>query len=221
VNDLYSYLVNNPEYLNCFKNTTVIGVAGTNAAGKDSLMDLLKEGGYLVYNAGEHLRQVTIAALGYMGRGGNETPEGRTANAQRVRYPGGMVELGMIDWWARVAHLPEDLRPRGLVIGSIRGTGEAKRLHQIGGKLVLVDADRDIRYQRVASRQRADEPNISFEQFCKNEDAELAVGQTDPTKFGMAAVIESSDIVINNNGNDIDAFKREIKRILLENNIEV
>jgi dephospho-CoA kinase len=196
--DLYNYIVTSPEYLGCFANVTVFGVAGTNGAGKDVLMSMIEERGFLWYNTSNHLRQVAQASLGSTKRGGNQSPLGRVGNAERSRYPGGMVELGLIDWWARAAHLPVDLQPRGLVIGSIRSISETRRLKEIGGKLIVIDADRRTRYNRIARRYRADEQGLSYEDFCREEDAELAVSETDPTKFSMAEVIAAADITITN-----------------------
>jgi len=40
------------------------------------------------------------------------------------------------------------------------------------------------------------------------------VGQTDPTKFGMAAVIDMANIRIENSGDDIDEFKAKAAQLL-------
>lgn len=206
-------VVNDPRYLDSFKGVTIYGVAGTNGSGKDSLMDVLVEHGFLLFNTSNSLRQISMAVFKSIDRGGNNAPLGIVGNAFRTAYPGGMVELGLLDWWMRVGVLPEDLRPKGLVIGSIRGTGEAKRLKQVGGKLIVVDADPHVRYERLTSRGRADD-NITFEQFMEKEAGDMAVGETDPTKFGMAAVIDMADIRIKNNGNNIEAFKLQAAKTL-------
>ncbi|MGI0133687.1 MAG: hypothetical protein ACREBW_01855, partial [Candidatus Micrarchaeaceae archaeon] len=185
---LQQAIVRDARYLDSFKGVAIYGVAGTNGSGKDSLMDVLVERGFLCFNTSAALRQISYAVFQSTDRGGNETPMGQVGNAFRVAYPGGMVELGLFNWWLRCGVLPADLRPKGLVIGSIRGTGEATRLQQVGGKLIVVDADPHVRFERLASRGRADDHD-TFEQFIEKEAAEMAAGKTDPTKFGMAAVI--------------------------------
>src|ERR1700743_2390367 len=118
-------LVRDPGYRESFKDVTIYGVAGTNGSGKDSLMDLLVEcHNFLLFNTSNSLRQISQAVFQSIDRGGNDSPLGRVGNAFRVAYPGGMVELGLLDWWTRAGVLPAELMPRGLVIGSIRGTGE-------------------------------------------------------------------------------------------------
>jgi len=211
---LQQELVHDSRYHASFNGVTIYGVAGTNGSGKDLLMDFLVEHGFLGFNTGDSLRQISQAVFKTTQRGGNDTPVGRIANTERATYPGGMVELGLLDWWVRVAHLPEELRPKGLVIGSIRGVGEAKRLKEFGGKLVVVDADPEIRYGRLKTRGRFYEKSVSYEQFLEEEAKEMAVGETDPTKFGMAAVIDMADIRIENNGSDIEAFRHAVAKIL-------
>lgn len=210
---LQQELVNDPRYAEAFSGVTIYGVAGTNASGKDTVMDLLEEHGFLRFSTSDNLRQVSRAVFQSTERGGNDTPMGRLGNAARAAYPGGMVEIGLLDWWARVAYLPVDLRPKGLVIGSIRGVNEAKRLQQVGGKLIVTDATPQVRFSRIASRTREDDPP-TFEQFIAHEAAEMAVGETDPTLFGMAAVIEMADIVITNNHNDVAEFKAQAAETL-------
>jgi len=210
---LQQEIVNDQRYIDSFKDVTIYGVAGTNGSGKDSLMDMLVDHGFLLFNTSDSLRQISMAVFKSVDRGGNNAPLGIVGNAFRTAYPGGMVELGLLDWWMRVGVLSADLRPKGLVIGSIRGTGEAKRLKQVGGKLIVVDADPQVRYNRLTGRGRADD-HITFEQFMEKEAGDMAVGETDPTKFGMAAVIDMADIRIENNGNDIESFKAQAAKTL-------
>jgi dephospho-CoA kinase len=205
--------VQSPRYRESFEGITMYGVAGTNGSGKDLLMDLLVEHGFLCFNTSDSLRQISQAVFQSIDRGGNESPLGRVGNAFRTAYPGGMVELGLLDWWIRAGVLPAELQPRGLIIGSIRGTGEAKRLKEFGGKLIVVDADPHVRFERLQSRGRADD-DITFAQFVEKEAGDMAVGETDPTKFGMAAVIDMADIRIENNGGDINAFKARAESVL-------
>jgi dephospho-CoA kinase len=206
-------IVVDERYLESFKGVTIYGVAGTNASGKDSLMDILVEFGFLQFHTSNSLRQISQAVFKSTARGSNEAPMGIVGNAFRTAYPGGMVELGLLDWWLRAGVLPDELKPKGLVIGSIRGTGEAERLKQVGGKLIMVDADPHIRYERLKNRGRADD-QISFEEFQQHEAGEMAHGETDPTKFGMAAVIEQADIKLMNSSNDFDEFRKQVIELL-------
>src|SRR5579883_2043984 len=133
---LQQAIVQDQRYLDAFRGVTIYGVAGTNGSGKDSLMELLVEKGFYCFNTSAALRQISNAVFQSTARGGNETPMGRVGNAVRAAYPGGPVELGLLNWWLQCSVLPKELQPKGLVIGSIRAVGEAKRLKQVGGKLI-------------------------------------------------------------------------------------
>jgi len=214
MDSLQRQLATDPRFAESFKGVIIYGVAGANGSGKDALIDLLIAHGFLGFNTGDSLRQISQAVFKTTQRGSNDAPMGRIANGERATYPGGMVDLGLLDWWIRVGHLPEELRPKGLVIGSIRAVGEAQRLKEFGGKLLVVEADPHIRYDRLKMRGRFYEQNISYEQFLEEEAGEMAVGATDPTKFGMAAVIDMADLRIVNNSNDLNGFKTAAKQQL-------
>jgi len=212
-NSLQQEILQDSRYRDSLKGVTLYGVAGTNGSGKDALMDLLVEKGFLCFNTSNSLREISQAVFNSIDRGGNDAPLGRVGNAFRTAYPGGMVELGLLKWLMWVDVLPAELKPKGLVIGSIRGTGEAQRLREFGGQLIVVDAKPEIRFKRLQSRGRADD-HITFEQFMEKEAGDMAVGETDPTKFGMAAVMDMADIRIENSGDDIDAFKAKVVQLL-------
>jgi dephospho-CoA kinase len=212
--DLHQDLVNDPRFKEAFKGVPIYGVAGSNGSGKDTILDVLTDNGYFVFNVGDNLRQITKAVMGTTQRGGNDSPTGRIGSAQRSAYPGGPITIGMIDYWARVPYMPKELWPAGLAIGSVRSVSEVETLKDFGGKLIVVDADPKIRYERVVARARAYEKEISFEQFMAEDEAEMGRGETDPTKFGLAQVLQMGDIHLDNNHASIDEFKRAAERQL-------
>lgn len=211
---LHTQLVDDERFKDVFKDVTIYGVAGANGSGKDTVLDVLLQNGFYVFNTGDSLRQISTAVMGTTQRGGNSSPTGMIANQQRSLYPGGMVTVGMIEYWSRVLHMPENLHPKGLAIGSIRSVSEVQALQSMGGKLIVVAADAHVRYERVVGRGRAYEGAISFEQFDAEDKAEMGYGETDPTKFGMAQVIEMADISIDNSTDNIDDFRSLIGKTL-------
>lgn len=212
--DLHEELVNDQRFKQAFKGVPFFGVAGSNGSGKDTVLSVLSDAGFFVFNTGDALRQITTAVMGTTQRGGNDSPTGTIANAQRSTYPGGMVSLGMIDYWARVLHMPDELRPRGLAIGSIRSVSEVQTLKEFGGKLIVVDADPKVRYERIVIRGRAYEKEISFERFMAEDEAEMGKNETDPTKFGLAQVMKMGDITIDNSADDLVEFMQHTKQKL-------
>lgn len=211
---LHSELVHDYRFRQAFDKVTIFGVAGSNGSGKDTVMSVLADSGYFVFNTGDNLRQLTKATMGTTQRGGNHSPTGTIANAQRSTYPGGMVSLGLVDYWARVLHMQHNLWPKGLAIGSIRAVGEVEALKKFGGKLIVVDADPKIRYKRIVSRARDYESKISYERFISEDEAEMGADETDSTKFGLAKVLKMGDINLGNSEGGIDEFVGKVKKEL-------
>lgn len=72
-------------------------------------------------------------------------------------------------------------------------------MHELGGKVVWVDADQRIRYERIraANRGRGSEDDITFEDFQAHEAAEMQ-SSGDEATLNMTAVKAHADITILN-----------------------
>ena len=103
---------------------------------------------------------------------------------------------------------------KGLIVGSLRHPGEADRVHELGGTVLWVDADPKVRYSRITSNNRGRvEDNKTFEEFLAEEAREMTpVG--DEATLNMGAVKERADITLQNNGDDIEAFKTQAEKAL-------
>lgn len=102
---------------------------------------------------------------------------------------------------------------KGLVIASLRNSGEAIRIHELGGIVVWTDADPKVRYQRIHERQRTVEDEKTFEQFIAEEAAEMQ-HSGDAATLDMAGVKSQADIFIRNDKSDIQAFKDQADKAL-------
>ena len=66
--------------------------------------------------------------------------------------------------------------------------------------MLVVDADRKTRYDRITSRGSATDA-VSFEEFCAQEDREMkSEDPTNPAKMSINAVIKMADYHLENNG---------------------
>ncbi len=99
----------------------------------------------------------------------------------------------------------------GLVVASLRNPGEADRVHELGGKVVWVDADPKLRYERVqnAFRGRDGEDNKTYEQFLAEEEAEMQT-TGDAATLDMGAVKAKSDMTILNES-DLASLQKAIE----------
>ncbi len=84
-----------------------------------------------------------------------------------------------------------------VVIESIRAIGEADFLKSVGASILAVDADKQIRYERVTLRGSLTD-KVTFEEFSEQEDREMAA--TEPWDMNISGVIKMADIVITNDG---------------------
>lgn len=182
----------------------IIGIAGTNGSGKDSLGQILaKRHGWLFVSVTEILRDEARK------RG---LPIERktlwTISAEWRREKG----LGVL--MDKAVEIFEKSRGeyKGLAIASLRNPGEADRIHELGGKVVWVDADPKVRYERTESRSRSPEDHKTFEEFLVIQQAEMHQGGDDAT-LSLVGVKAKADIFLQNNGS-LEDFKKTIQEKL-------
>ena len=193
------------------KKLRIIGLAGTNGSGKDSVGQLLnKYHNYLFVSVTDLLRNDLKA------RNLPITRENLRMVSAKWR---GEQGLGVLVDMAMASYETVKDRYNGIVIASLRNPGEADRVHQLGGIVVWVDANPRIRYERVQAnakaRGRAGEDNKTYEQFMVEEASEMngLVGDDD-TALSMSAVKLRSDMQIDNSKPDQANLRIAVEKAL-------
>jgi cytidylate kinase len=184
----------------------LIGIGGTNGSGKDSLGEIVA-GDY----GWKFISVTDILRNGLKKRGlPIERHNLRELSAEwRRKYGFGVL----IDMTFKEYEAAEG-KHNGLVVASLRNPGEADEIHKLGGKVVWLDADPKIRYNRIYSRQRSSEDQKTFEQFLAEEQAEMDHHGGDEATLNMAGVKAKADIFITNDSNNLADFKRSIGKAL-------
>lgn len=186
----------------------VIGLAGTNGSGKDTVGQMLaKHHNYLFVSVTDVLRKEAER------RGMAVTRENlRSISAEWRRELG----LGVLIDKAVAEYDTVRDTYAGVVIASLRNPGEADRVHELGGTMVWIDADPQVRYERVqknaATRGRAGEDNKTFEEFLAEEKAEMQSGG-DSATLNMSGVKERCDVFPNNDA-DLTTFRQNVEQAL-------
>ena len=182
----------------------IIGIAGTNGSGKDSLGEILaNDYGWLFVSVTDILRH------GLNERGLSIERENlRNLSAQWRRQSG----LGVLVDKALEIYRKNPAGYKGLAIASLRNSGEADRVHELGGQVVWVDADPKVRYKRIISRLRSDEDRKTYEQFLAEEHAEMEHSGDEAT-LNISGVKAKADVFIENNG-ALEEFKKIIQQAL-------
>lgn len=183
----------------------IIGLAGTFASGKDTVGQMLAQRhNWLFVSVTEILRdEARRRGLSVV------RPTLWTISAEWRREFG----LGvLVDKAVKIFKRSTD-KYEGLAIASLRNPGEADRIHEIGGKVVWVDADPKIRYQRSTYRLRSDEDRKTFEEFMAEEQIETNQ-EGDEAVLSLAGVKGKADIFLENNGDDVEVFKGQAEKAL-------
>jgi dephospho-CoA kinase len=170
----------------------IIGITGTNGAGKGTVVDfLVKQKGFTHYSVRNFLNE-EIAKRGLQPNRGTMLAIG---NELRALHGSG--------------YIAEQLLARGIegggdaVIESIRSVGEAQYLKDKGALLWAVDAAMPVRYERIL-RRMSETDRITFEKFVSDEEAEI--DNADTTKPNLRAVIAMADEILANNGTPEELF---------------
>lgn len=189
----------------------IIGVAGTLGSGKDTVGEVLaEEYDFFHASTSDMLRAAKKKKYG-------DSPKALLLRAdpfanelRATRGPGVLVELAYEEYMENI-----DKYPGGIVATAIRSIGEAEKIKELGGTMVFVDADPKIRYERTFARKRdTNDHSASYEDFLAMEKSESDVPAGDKTVQNLPAMKELADIQLENNGNDIEAFKEAAKKSL-------
>lgn len=175
----------------------VIGVSGTNGAGKDYLATLLHErAGYRAVSLSDILRE------GLTAQGKPHTRENLSTLSRYIREAegdGGMVRRVFAKYG----------RDK-LCITSLRTPGEAREIQQAGGIVIWVDADPHVRYARIVGGARGRVTDqLSFEEFQEQQQAEM-VPSAQGGGLNMAGVRDIADMTIENNFSSLDEYAAHI-----------
>lgn len=164
----------------------IIGITGTDGAGKGTVVD------YLVSTKGFvhcHGRKLFIEEIERQGIENNRANMRIVANEMRRKYGNDVI----VKFFLKQA---EERGDTNIIIDSIRAIAEADTLKANGGILLCVDADRKIRYERIKERASSSD-HVSFEEFVLLEEREM--DDPDPNGMQKAKVMEMADFNIENN----------------------
>ena len=174
----------------------IIGLTGTNASGKTTIVDYLVSKNYDHFSLSDVLREELV----HSGQKLNRENLIRIGNELRTKQ-GASILADLIK--AR-------LSGKNTVIDSIRNISEVKSLQQLQNFfLISVDAPEQVRYQRALSRKRIE--NItSLDEFIQMENIEKS---QDINHQNISACMEQADFKIYND-EDINKLQQDIDNVI-------
>jgi hypothetical protein len=189
----------------------LIGISGTNGSGKDTLGETLeKKYNFLFISVTDILRD-ELSRRGLP----QSRKYSRELSAEWRRESG----LGVLVDKALAIFNEQPDKYRGLAIASLRNPGEADRIHELGGKVIWLDALPKIRFERIQTNRssrgahRALDDNLTFVQFIADEKVEMHHSGDEAT-LNMSEVRRRADVFIDNNSKVVGPFLENIEKSL-------
>lgn len=171
----------------------IIGITGTDGSGKGTVVEyLVEKKGFIHCSA----RQLWIDEINKRGLEVNRANMRIVANDLRRLHGDDFL---ITEYARRTGYQPD----QNYVVESIRAMSEAETLKKHGGVLWAVDADQQVRYERIQSRA-SESDKVTFDEFVQHETLEM----NDPDPHGMqkAKVIAMADATLTNNGTQDELF---------------
>lgn len=171
----------------------IIGIAGSLASGKGTVVDYLKAKGYAHYSSSGTLKRILTE------RGLPLDREHMSALAEELlkSHEGGILGVNL--------ERAEKDGATNVVLEAIHRMSEADFVRSRGGKIWGVDADLEIRYQRTLLRKEGEKDAVTRERFMESI-AREEEGKRDVSS-NIRAVLDSADVLLMNNGTKQDLDK--------------
>ncbi len=163
----------------------ILGLTGSFGAGKGTVVEYLEEKGFTHYSTSGVIREEIIA------RGMPVNRDSYIVVGNDLRKQFGAAHL--VD----VCYEKAQKEGGNAIIESLRAVAEVNRIHELGGKVIGVDADPHIRYERVVLRG-SEKDFVTFEQWMAQQEAES--NPDDPTKQDIFSALKLSDAIVTNDG---------------------
>ena len=180
-----------------FVISMIIGITGTNGAGKDTIVRFFQGKGFQMYSCSDILRDECKQ------RGWDITRDHLIEIADTMREQEGYGVLA-----ERVVEKIIKDNPGKTVVNSVRHPGEVEILRKQDNFLFIsVDAPIEMRYQRIIGRNQNKEDDVSFEEFTKQERLVGEGGQQQ-----LAPTMDLADISILN-ASTLKDFHEQLEEI--------
>lgn len=178
----------------------IIGITGTNGSGKGTVVEyLVSQKNFIHFSVtgllNEEIRKRNLPV--------NRESQTLVANDLRSTHHSAYL----VETLYNQAKVSE----KNCVIESLRTVGEIDFLRTRGQfTLLAIDADPEIRYQRILAR-KSEKDNVSFNEFLSAENREKT--HPDPARQNLTACISLADFTVTNNSDFQDLY-RQIDDIL-------
>lgn len=193
----------------------IVGVAGLPRSGKDTLAEWFVEAGYCGASLGDIVRDE--ARRRHASKPDPISVANMTETANHLRQDRGAdvvlkIALGNYELAS------QDESYTGLVVYSVRTPVEADFILEQGGRLIWVEASDEVRYARAVQFARDGEmKDIDMDTFLAHEALQWQPkpGIPKQVQMNVSYVKGQATDIIENNENDLDAFRNKAKQLIV------
>ena len=192
---------------------TLIGVSGLPRSGKDTVADALMAHGYYGVSLGDIVRD--FARIRHADKSDPISIANMTDTSNWLRTEKG-PDFALKEALERFETAKKENDYVGLVVYSVRAPIEVDFILAHNGEIIWVEASDDIRFERNKRAKREGEPDITKEEFLRQEALQWTPQPDLPKEVQMDIeyVKLHATIAIPNEGNDIPAFIQTALKIL-------
>lgn len=181
----------------------IIGITGSLGGGKGTVVEyLVQKHSFKHYSSSDLLAEILkereeVVDRDGMNRIANELRANNSAGVPAETYKRYEAEDGISD----------------VIFESLHSVPEVEFIKSIGGIVIGVTADSDIRYERIQGRGSVKD-DVTKEKFIAQQEREEE-GSDDPNKSNIFSTLKQADFLIENNGS-LEELHKQIDRILAE-----
>jgi len=179
----------------------IIGITGSLGGGKGTVVDcLVKSHGFEHYSSSDLLVEILKERGEEVDRDGMN----RIANELRSKNPAGVPA-------ETYRRYEEKDNESDAIFESLHSVAEVNFIKEVGGVVIGITADPDIRYERILERGSVKD-GVTKEKFIEQQKREER-GSEDPNKSNIFNTLKEADFLIENNGT-LEELKEQVENIL-------
>ena len=196
------------------KNVHIVGIGGRDRSGKDTLAEIYMEKGYFGFSFGDAVRKHAHERHADKPDPISVKNMTETSNYLRDTYGPDIILKEALEAYEN--QVKAGKKYKGLVLFSVRVPVEVDFILAHGGEIVWAETTDEIRHKRKLANARPGEAKVSLEEMLAQEALQMKPQPGTPVvaQMNLPYVKNHATRVIENNGNDVEAFRAVAEKAL-------